>query len=857
MSELKQGTAAWWNAQIEERVKGLRKLWLDDADKVVAKYEAEDRSTENAVFNILYSNTETLLPALYNSTPRPDVSRRYTTSTPERRLDSAIGQVAERLLEYSEDSYTTDYEPFDREVRAAVLHALVPGMGQIRVRMQNDEGHQELVYDALAYDRFLWSYARKWCDVTWVGFGYDLNQEGFETQFPKFCKTSDYKKWAVGGWKALKDKFNQDPTSLPRDWETGQRLQPAIIVWEVWNHEKREIKFVCSEFHDEFLNEDKYPFDMVTRFPCPAPLVLMKRNNNLTPKPPYQMYQDQDRELQEVSRRFLRVVKAVRVRGAYDARLTELEKIFGQDSDNALIPMEGASSLGDGASLDKAIWLVPVDTLIEVATKLAEAREQIKQTIYEITGIGDILRGQGDADETAAGATIKNSWGTLRLKRMQNDVSYFCRDLFRIGFEFMANLYSPATIKDITKLEYLFQAEKMSYQKAMAQYQLKMQQMQQMQQQAAQIGQQSGQPPPQAQPPPPPPVPPEKLAMMDFPTWEEIVGVMKDKFERTYRIDIETNSTIDLEATEDKQSMAEFMTAFGQMAAGLQTMAETGLLPFDAIKEVTGELLRRYRFGRRVEQALEMAKAPQGNGGAQQAAQAAKDEAAKAQLAGAQAQTQQVREQLERERSGFARKETELVSALEKKEIELTTARGTATIEGKLNEHAMAQKDTAHATEKMGLQNQVASNQRNVEMERLNSARSGLQGEQALSERDGQIRDLHSGMQQREHEHKLALGSRDMEMGNVKAQHSGELQKHELAGQKREVEHGLSGLKEKMGAATKPQPRPEHEAKEALNEHVKALKGLVEHMSAPRETTIEVGPDGKKRGISKVMKDSK
>ena len=114
-------------------------------------------------------------------------------------------------------------------------------MGQIRVRMLQDEGHQELVYDALAYDRFLWSYARKWCDVQWVAFGCDLTQEGFEDQFPAFCRTSEYKKWAVGGWKGLKDKFDQDPTNLPRNWETGQRMQPALIVWEIWDHAKRRI----------------------------------------------------------------------------------------------------------------------------------------------------------------------------------------------------------------------------------------------------------------------------------------------------------------------------------------------------------------------------------------------------------------------------------------------------------------------------------------------------------------------------------------------------------------------------------------------------------------------------------------
>jgi hypothetical protein len=769
MSDLKQGSPEWWCAQIQDRTKSLRKLWLDRADKIVAKYEMEDRSTENAVFNILYSNTETLLPALYNSTPRPDVSRRYTMATAERRLDSAVGQVAERLLEYSEDSCTTDYEPFDQAVRSAVLHALVPGMGQIRVRMLQEEGHQELVYDSLAYDRFLWSYARKWCDVQWVAFGYDLTQEGFENQFPEFCKTAEYKKWAIGGWKGLKDKFDQDPTNLPRNWETGQRMQPALIVWEVWDHAERCIYFICDQFRKRFLKKDGYPFEMTSKFPCPSPLQLVKRNNNLTPKAPYELYEDQDKELQEVSRRFLRVVKAIRARGAYDSRLTELEKIFSQDSDNALVPMEGASSLGDGADLSKAIWMVPIDTLITTATKLAEAREQIKQTIYEITGIGDILRGQGEADETAAGAAIKNSWGTLRLKRLQNDVSYFCRDLFRIGFEFMSNLYTPATVQDITKLEYLFAAEKKQYQVAMGRFQQLQQQAQMAYQQAAQQAQaQGGQPPP---PPPqqPPPVPPDKLRMMDFPVWEEILQVMRDKFERTYRIDIETNSTIDLEATEDKQSMSEFMNAFGQMAAGLQAMAEGGLIPFDVTKEIIGELLRRYRFGRRVEQMLEMAQPPQGNQGAQQAAQAAQAAQFQAQLAGAKSETQAVREQMERERAQFAKEKVEWAGTLKMKEIALTSAKGEASLDSKIADHNLAAKDAGHAAEKLGLTNQIGGVQRNLEMERLNGQRQGLSHQQELFGRDQKLGNLETEGLLRDHEHKSQLGAKDQELASLRA----------------------------------------------------------------------------------------
>ena len=50
--------------------------WRDDAEQAIRIFRARER-TGGKFFNILHSNTETLLPALYNSVPVPDVRRRW------------------------------------------------------------------------------------------------------------------------------------------------------------------------------------------------------------------------------------------------------------------------------------------------------------------------------------------------------------------------------------------------------------------------------------------------------------------------------------------------------------------------------------------------------------------------------------------------------------------------------------------------------------------------------------------------------------------------------------------------------------------------------------------------------------
>jgi len=62
--------ARTWKKELQ--LAGKReKEWRDAAEKVVKRYRAEDKKKGNVA--ILWSNTETLRPAIYNSRPNPDV----------------------------------------------------------------------------------------------------------------------------------------------------------------------------------------------------------------------------------------------------------------------------------------------------------------------------------------------------------------------------------------------------------------------------------------------------------------------------------------------------------------------------------------------------------------------------------------------------------------------------------------------------------------------------------------------------------------------------------------------------------------------------------------------------------------
>jgi hypothetical protein len=59
---------------------------------------------------------------------------------------------------------------------------------------------------------------------------------------------------------------------------------------------------------------------------------------------------------------------------------------------------------------------------------LYEAREKVKQDLYDITGIADIIRGVSDPSETMGAQQIKSNFATLRIGDHQRAVQEFARE---------------------------------------------------------------------------------------------------------------------------------------------------------------------------------------------------------------------------------------------------------------------------------------------------------------------------------------------------------------------------------------------------------------------------------------------
>lgn len=551
--------------------------WRDKASDALAAYKGEqkDKARAQRRFNILFSNVETIAPAIYNSVPVPDVRRRFSDDDPTGRVAS---QVLERALSSAVDGYS-----FDQIMRRAVKDALIPGRAVTRVRYEPMTADGALIYERVFCETVHWSDfrrgpARTWEAVPWVAFRHYLTREELERINSRVGATIDLDARLTGA----EDKDGQPPAQI---------FQRAT-VWEVWDRERRQVLFIAPAYRDAPLAEYDDPLGLSEFFPIPCPLYAIDTPDSLVPVEPYRLYKDLADELDRVTRRIAALTAALKWRGAYvDPTLGDFLAKFEKLADGEFAPMDnpGAFAAGTGG-LEKAFWMMPIEQAANVLQQLYVAREQIKASIYEVTGISDIVRGASEAGETATAQSIKSQWGSLRIRRLQAEVQRFARDLFRLKAEIMAEKFEPQSLAAASGIQ------------------------------------------------------------VD----EQVMALLRNDALRTYRVDIETDSTIQADVARAQQNAAGFVDAFTRFLQAAGPAVQAGAMPMDVATTIMQAFARSFKLGRSVEDALDslnqqaMPPGPPGAPGAPQAdaAQAQAEMAAKAQAEQMKAQASLQGEQM-------------------------------------------------------------------------------------------------------------------------------------------------------------------------------------------------------------------
>ena len=446
-------TARFWLKEIEIASK-VERDWRRRVEEIVRLYR-DDRKTEETTgltitgkrFNILWANTETLRPALYAKTAKPDVRRRFRDENPVSRQ---AAMVLERALSYCVDTYD-----IDRVMESAVQDMLLTGRGVVwleyrpvmatqQVETMGMDGmpammeheyiaEQKLIPVHVPWEDFRVSPARKWDEKRWIARRHILDRRELRKEFPEHAEEVPL------NWRADDGGQGDD-----RD----ERARAAI--WEIW-HQVRGERVWIADGYDKVLDREADPYELERFYPVPEPLYGVQAMGSLVPVPEFTLYQDQAAELEEITARINKLVKALKRHGVYNGTIKELAQLQDAD-DNQFIGVADYTTLMEKGGLQNAFQTEDISVLAQVVQGLYVQRKQVMDEIYELTGISELLRGVAEKGETATSARIRGTFGSLRLKERQQKVQRFVRDLYRLKAEIIAEHFEPQVLQTMTGL---------------------------------------------------------------------------------------------------------------------------------------------------------------------------------------------------------------------------------------------------------------------------------------------------------------------------------------------------------------------------------------------------------------------
>ena len=579
--------ARYWNDQIR-RARGFEETWRNRCYEIIDRYRDDnpDRMMRDTRMNIFYSNVDTLKSALYFKTPRPKVRRRFRDNDPVGRT---VATVLERGLQYQLDVYN-----FDMAVRRAIEDYLIVGRGVLRVTyepvvVEGDPemipvrqqpisgigevapgqigdvqigsafvdaegnqvdagmvmqgpmgpyvlgepveyvGEQSIRCEYVHWEDFVMSPARGWPDVTWIGFRHLMTrQELVDYYGPK--------------GEMIPLSYRGDEGDAYEDNKQPDRAE----IYEIWDKRSGKQIFIAADY-DELLEEFDDPYNLDGFWPIPEPLYAVSTTDTTLPVPEILTYEDQLYELDLITQRIANLTEALKRRGVYDASFQELQRLAGA-SDNEFVPVDNMAMLQAGGGLANVMQEAPLDNLIKALAQLYQSRQIVIQTIYEITGISDIMRGSSASRETATAQRIKGQFGAMRLVNRQRCIEMFLDQILELKAELMVENLEPELLSRITGVV----------------------------------------------------VPPEAVALM------------RDERLRSYRISIDTDESQAVDTAIEQQRRTEFLTATVQFLQAIGPMVSSGAIGFEQAKQMLLFAARAFPGARDLEDTLEAIQPPQG-----------------------------------------------------------------------------------------------------------------------------------------------------------------------------------------------------------------------------------------------------
>lgn len=616
---------------------------------------------QDADLDLFWSSFEVLKPAVYARPPQPVVAPLFKDGKP---LHNLTAELLERC------AISTFQRTGINDVMLLLRDDLIfTGRGAPWVRYEVENGKHSVCVEHKDRLDFLHEPARKWSEVGWVAGAAWMSKADMRKRFRK----------------SSGDRYQDASYSVQRD-DDGRDLEKRASVrkakvWEVWHKADKKVYWV-TEGVDVLLDSSAPELTLTDFFPCPKPAYATLRRRSLIPVPDFQRYSIHFKKISELTRRIYSLLDKVRMKGLIPAGGDvgqAVEELIRDDSDEILIPVPSAAMMAQGAGF--VAWL-PLAELATAIQGLIDARTQLINDFYSLSGISDIMRGATEAEETLGAQQLKSQYGSVRVRDKSAELQRVAADTVKIAAEIIADKFPQAALLEMSGLDI---PTKASIEKRVSQIESEAEKdldglNQKAQEQAQQAQQQQGS---DQQP-----VDPQQAQQMleqaqqqvlakyapmladaeqKVPI-EDVMKLLRDDRAMSFVFEIESSSTILTDELQEKSTRNEFMTQFTSASQPLMGMAAMG----DAGAKLAGELMKfvlaPYRAGRTLDGAIdefidaapEMAKAAAGNQGETEGLAEANKKLAEAEMVKAQAAMEGVKAKAARDQGDMQAKMAEM-----------------------------------------------------------------------------------------------------------------------------------------------------------------------------------------------------
>ena len=609
----------WWKSQLTDSAE-RRKKFIEYAEESIRVYNAQKQvgmlNDVERRLNVWWYCNQTLLPAYFSSTPRAEVNTRKRTGGIPYQLGSVI---LERNIQYAMDvhfdfhlvglnaalqllltgqsvlwaRYVAKFETVFQEIAlikdptGAILDGegkpydgdtsnLQPGPGGIMLSSLEVERkvEEKAILEVVQYSDYDCSDARNEQEIEWQSRRAYLDRAQAEEKF--------------GREIAKNLKYDSYPEVIKKDIaRKDDKFEGKAELFEIWCQATGKVYWMQKGGDKSILEVSDPPTKFDKFYPCSV-IRQTADPDSVVPVSDYAHVKDQILEVERLTTRIHAVTQAIRTNQLYDATLgNQVEQLY--TGDLKVIPVTNWPSYKQRGGLANGIESLNIEPYINALNVLQGARQTALQQLYETLKVSDLLRGTSEQYKSATANRLENQWSSLGLIVRQNMFAKFISDAVSNLGTIIAEQFDPETIFDVGDADALIEPTIFNPQPPPAPPMPEM----------GQEGMPPGEMGMPMMPPPPPPMPDinEQIAQVK----EQIMGILRDNKQRSYRIEIATDSMVAIDQAQQAQEGAQLIQSAGQFFDQMRGLVEQYPPLIDFSISLFQNMIKRFKGGKELD----------------------------------------------------------------------------------------------------------------------------------------------------------------------------------------------------------------------------------------------------------------